>query len=222
MVEERYLVHHGVKGQKWGIRRYQNYDGTLTPMGKVRNKYKTKEDAKKKVDDILLYHGSKTEIQNELTPHISLEQIPLVYATDDYDYALIRSGKFIPGEILIREEHDNGKHSLAELEPGAFKKVFDRTGYIYEVDNSNFKYNYGTEYISNDNAKINKTNKIENVLEEIKKNPNIELVTYENPGDYWDHVTGGMEGYKERKRASVEAMNKAIEETMKKQIKEIK
>lgn len=24
-----YLVHHGIKGQKWGIRRFQNYDGTL-------------------------------------------------------------------------------------------------------------------------------------------------------------------------------------------------
>ena len=30
------LQHHGIKGQKWGIRRYQNPDGTLTEEGKQR------------------------------------------------------------------------------------------------------------------------------------------------------------------------------------------
>lgn len=40
------LEHHGILGQKWGIRRFQNYDGTLIhPKG--RNKAKTKEDRKK-------------------------------------------------------------------------------------------------------------------------------------------------------------------------------
>ena len=33
---EDYLEHHGVRGQKWGVRRYQNADGSLTPRGKKR------------------------------------------------------------------------------------------------------------------------------------------------------------------------------------------
>ena len=38
-----YLEHHGILGMKWGIRRYQNADGSLTSEGRERyNKMRSK------------------------------------------------------------------------------------------------------------------------------------------------------------------------------------
>lgn len=36
LYETNYLMHHGIKGQKWGVRRFQNEDGSLTAEGKKR------------------------------------------------------------------------------------------------------------------------------------------------------------------------------------------
>lgn len=40
------LAHYGIKGMRWGVRRYQNPDGSLTERGKkrVRNEYKREVD----------------------------------------------------------------------------------------------------------------------------------------------------------------------------------
>lgn len=39
-----YIKHYGVPNQKWGVRRYQNYDGSLTPLGRERYGYVSNAD----------------------------------------------------------------------------------------------------------------------------------------------------------------------------------
>ena len=36
--DDTYLMHHGVKGMHWGVRRFRNYDGTLTSAGKAQRR----------------------------------------------------------------------------------------------------------------------------------------------------------------------------------------
>lgn len=47
VTDDYYLEHHGIKGMKWGIRRYQNKDGSLTPEGRKRYS----DDSKKSTQD---------------------------------------------------------------------------------------------------------------------------------------------------------------------------
>lgn len=46
-IEKSYLQHSGIKGQKWGVRRFQNEDGTLTEEGKQRYGYYDRADGTK-------------------------------------------------------------------------------------------------------------------------------------------------------------------------------
>lgn len=41
---DQILIHHGVKGMKWGVRRYRNKDGSLTAEGKARAQRQEERD----------------------------------------------------------------------------------------------------------------------------------------------------------------------------------
>ena len=76
-ISESELYHHGIRGMKWGIRRYQNADGSLTAAGKKRyinpdgtlnkrgQKYYAKESERLKNERRKLTNQKKTNAQFE-------------------------------------------------------------------------------------------------------------------------------------------------------------
>lgn len=51
------LYHHGIKGQRWGVRRYQNPDGSLTAAGQKRYDRDIRENNAKKKENRAIIDG---------------------------------------------------------------------------------------------------------------------------------------------------------------------
>jgi hypothetical protein len=161
----------------------------------------------------MLYHGSKYFIEGELEPRISFACKRLVYATDNYFYALVRAGNFDVTKSLIREDYKGADkpYQLVEVVPGAFEEVFNCKGYIYEVDDRLFvSSNDINEFVSKSNVKIENCIVIENVYEEILKNvEHYELISYDDAEEFWKTVRGGREGYLDRRAKRLQKMKEA-------------
>lgn len=111
------LYHHGIKNQKWGVRRYQYEDGTLTPEGRKRylkgEVYRNKELAKaegyynKKIDKSLkkmVKTGDDAPLEHWInTKQKEMEAIKKMTTDELFDEkheTIIRRGAQFAGPVL--------------------------------------------------------------------------------------------------------------------------
>lgn len=153
------LRHHGIKGMKWGIRRFQNKDGSLTPAGQKRRarleakleklggKNKTADDdnvtvAKKKTanemsDDELMKAINRARMEDtyrQLRPEPVKESFSKKFINEAIKPAMINSGrKFIENAIGKAAENVlKGKADPESVE--VLKKTFEKLDYKQKID----------------------------------------------------------------------------------------
>ena len=100
-MDDKTLVHWGIKGMKWGVRRYQNSDGSLTPAGKKRYSDSDQEDSIKNMsEEELRKRTNRLRAEND-------------YVRAQKDYAQLNAKQKSAGRKLVEEVLLNSGKQLA-------------------------------------------------------------------------------------------------------------
>lgn len=105
------IYHHGVKGMKWGVRRYQNKDGTLTSAGKKR--YRAQKQVQK-------YDATEPKkngyYSDEFNHDRTLKKGSLVYRYSSKDNEQNEGGTFV--YFTKNDDYEYGSHTMDGLVTG--------------------------------------------------------------------------------------------------------
>lgn len=90
----------------------------------------------------IVYHGSHDGNIEMIKSHVGTHQKQCIYATDNMVIAMLFMNRGM-GDLDTIKIYDNGLPILIERREGVLERIYNTSGYIYELDGSSFKhYNY--------------------------------------------------------------------------------
>lgn len=101
------LYHHGILGMTWGVRRYQNKDGTLTNAGKKRRRMENESNSKKEKDDSTPKKKSLSELSDaELIARTERLKLEKDYLDMESKVSALKPSELSAGQKFVRHVWD--------------------------------------------------------------------------------------------------------------------
>lgn len=194
------IYHHGIKGQEWGVRRFQNPDGSLTPEGKRRYSQNFYNELRSVTKD--RYSGKNEEVaeiaRRNIGARITKEQLKKLKASEDKFYnapdknwTYDKEADQIANNIL-----NNMKNNFNDEDVSRIKKNYlEYCKQKYHSSESNLKKissDIDKSLKRNLSAKDHNTYKWDNSLFEAV------LADKETSKKYWDEIAKAKADYDKR------------------------